>query len=31
MSGYTLTITGKEKDPANFVTPALLTTLTVPA
>lgn len=31
MSGYTLTITGKEKDPANFVTPSLLTTLTVPA
>ena len=31
MSGYTLTITGKEKDPANFVTASLLTTLTVPA
>jgi len=31
MSGYSLTITGKEGQPANFVTAALLTTLTVPA
>jgi len=31
MNGYTVTVTGKEKDPANFVTAALLATLTVPA
>lgn len=31
MNGYTITITGKEKDKANTVTASLLTTLTVPA
>lgn len=31
MNGYTITITGKEASPPNFVTAALLTTLTVPA
>lgn len=31
MNGYTITITGKEASPPNFVTSSLLATLTVPA